>query len=164
MIEVPKTRSKSAVLEAVIVSGLFLSAFYFFYFEEINLKASKLYKDIMNPDVYSDKPRQQLDESLYEGRGEFCSQSNPNKCVRGFRLPNNIDGLKFINGKINIITLPDTKTFTGLPEMALVQVSRHGNKLIYEGRINGVQGVYSENYESVKNKIILPNNSFLLTN
>ncbi len=164
MIEVPKTRSKSAVLEAVIVSGLFLSAFYFFYFEEINLKVSKLYKDVMNPDVYSDKPRQQSDPSLLEGRVEFCSQSNPNRCVRGFSLPNDINDLKFINGNISIVTLPDTKTFTGLPEMALVQVSRHGDKLIYQGRINGVQGVYSENYENVKNKLILPNNSFLITN
>ena len=36
MVEVPKNKSKSAVLETVVVAGLFMSAFYFLFFEEID--------------------------------------------------------------------------------------------------------------------------------
>ena len=36
MVEVPKNKSKSAVLETLIVTGLFMSAFYFLFFQEID--------------------------------------------------------------------------------------------------------------------------------
>jgi len=161
MVEVPQIGKKSVALEVLVVTGLFMSAFYFLYFEKVNTYLKKTYDDRISPIKYSDKPRTETDQSLYEGRKEFCSNINPQRCINGFELPNNINDLKFINNKISIITLPNSNLFSGLPEMALVQLSRDGNELIYEGRINGVQGVYRESYNNVKKNAILPNNSFL---
>jgi len=161
MVEVPKVGKKGVALEVLVVSGLFMSAFYFFYFEKIDAYVKKLYDENFAPTKFSDKPRTEIDQSLYEGRKEFCSNINPKRCVRGFELPDNINDLKFINGKIRISTLPNSNLFSGLPEMAMVQLSRYGNELIYEGRINGVQGIYRESYDNVKKYAILPDNSSL---
>lgn len=161
MVEVPKVGKKSVALEVLVVSGLFMSAFYFFYFEKIDAYIKKVYDENFSPTQFSDKPRAEIDQSLYEGRKEFCSNINPEICVRGFELPDDINDLKFINGKIRITTLPNSNLFSGLPQMALVKVSRGGNELIYEGRINGVQGIYRESYYNVKKYAILPDNSFL---
>lgn len=168
MDKIPKIDKKVDVIELIIVTSILLSAFYLFYSNEIDVYLKKLYNNNLNNNdennliEFSDKPRTEIDQSIYEGRKEFCSNINPEKCIRGFELPNDINALKFIDGKISIITKPNTNLFLGLPQMAFVQLSRDGNDLIYEGSINGVRGVFRENYQKIKENAILPTNSFLI--
>jgi hypothetical protein len=170
MVEVPKNKSKSAVLETVVVAGLFMSAFYFLFFEEIDevlkkygVKEGGDLKESDNNTIPA--PTQPLNPEQYEGRTEYCSDNNnPDSCVRGFPMPNSIDDLNFAdNGRIRIITKPFANPF-GLPEKAMVSLYRSGDKLAYNGRIDGVKDTYIENYNDVKDEIALVNNTYLNIN
>ena len=154
MVEVPKNKSKSAVLETVVVAGLFMSAFYFLFFEEIDevLKKYGVKGDLKESDNNNNSvstPTQPLNPEEYEGRTDFCSNSNSGNCIKAFPMPNSIDDLIFSdNGVISIITKPDSSAF-GLPSKAMVRVYRSGDNLVYDGRINGVKSTYSENYYDI---------------
>jgi hypothetical protein len=166
MVEVPKNKSKSAILETVVVAGLFMSAFYFLFFEEIDEVLKKYgVKDggeLKESDTNTTpEPKQPLNPEQYAGRTDFCSKSNSENCIKGFPMPNSIDDLIFSdNGLISIMTKPDSSSF-GLPSKAMVRVYRIGDDLVYNGRINGVKSTYSENYYDIKNDIALPSNKYL---
>ena len=168
MVEVPKNKSKSAVLETVVVAGLFMSAFYFLFFEEIDevlkkygVKEGGELKE--NDTNIIPAPTQPLNPEQYEGRTEYCSNTDSESCVRGFPMPNTIDDLIFAdNGNISVITKPDSRPF-GLPPKAMVRLYRSGNDLVYYGRVDGVKSTYTENYDDIKNDIALVNNKYLKT-
>lgn len=168
MVEVPKNKSKSAVLETLVVAGLFMSAFYFLFFEEIDsaLKKYGIKNGESNDNVNADlpPPTQPKNPEHYEGRTEYCADNNdPDNCVRGFPMPNSIDDLIFAdNGFIKIITKPNTNPF-GLPSRAMVRIYRSGDKLAYYGYIDGVKDRYYENYNDVKDEIALVKNIYLKT-
>ena len=167
MVEVPKNKSKSAVLETVVVAGLFMSAFYFLFFEEIDevlkkygVKEGGDLKESDNNTIPA--PTQPLNPEQYEGRTEYCSDNNnPDSCVRGFPMPNSIDDLNFAdNGRIRIITKPFANPF-GHPEKAMVSLYRSGDKLAYNGRIDEVKDIYIENDNDLKDEIALVDNKYL---
>ena len=168
MVEVPKNKSKSAVLETIVVAGLFMSAFYFLFFEEIDgvLKDYGLKDGEANDNSNANlpPPPQPKNPEHYEGRTEYCANNNdPDSCVRGFPMPNTIDDLDFVdNGFIKIITKPQTNPF-GLPERAMVSIYRSGDKLVYYGRVDGVKDRYYENYNDVKDEIALVKNIYYKT-
>lgn len=168
MVEVPKNNSKSAVLETLIVTGLFMSAFYFLFFQEIDglLKKYGIKNDVnsKNENDNVPPPRPTINPEQYEGRSEYCVNKNdPNSCIRGFPMPNSIDDLIFAdNGHISVLTKPDARPF-GLPSRGLFRLYRMNNQLVYDGFINGVKGKYYENYDDIKNDIVLVRNIFLKT-
>lgn len=169
MVELPKNKSKSAVLETLVVTGLFMSAFYFLFFEEIDDFLKRRNTGNSGGDTKGDSAPTnidppQIDPNLYAGRSEYCSDNNnPDSCVRGFPMPDTLDDLIFSdNGYISIITKPNTNPF-GAGSRAMINVYRSGDNLAYYGRIDGVQDTYFENYEDVKNEIILTKNTYLKT-
>ena len=169
MIEVPKNKSKSAVLETVVVAGLFMSAFYFLFFEEID---NVLKKYGVKGNGKSDNNNNNVSETpiiinpeQYEGRTEYCvDNNNPDSCVKGFTMPNRIDDLIFSdNGKITVITKADARPF-GLPPKAMVRLFRSGDSLSYFGYVDGVKGTYNESYDDIKDEIVLTKNTYLKIN
>lgn len=169
MVEVPKNKSKSAVLETVVVAGLFMSAFYFLFFEEIDdqLRKFGFKKDgdaVNEENNVVPTPPKPANPEQYEGRSEYCSNANdPDSCIRGFPMPDSIDDLIFAdNGFIRIITKPNSYPF-GLPEKAMVNLYRSGDKLAYYGRVDGQKDTYFENYNDIKNEIVLAKNTYLKT-
>jgi hypothetical protein len=168
MLEVPKNKSKSALLETLIVTGLFMSAFYFLFFQEIDglLKKYGIKNDSnsKNENENVAPPRPIINPEQYEGRSEYCVNKNDSdSCIKGFPMPNSIDDLIFADkGYISIITKPNSRPF-GLPSRALVRLYRSNNQLVYNGFINGVKDKYYENYDDIKNDIVLVKNIFLKT-
>lgn len=167
MVEVPKNKSNSAFLETLVVTGLFMSAFYFLFFEEIDEHLKKLGlrpKDKESDTASEYAPLPQIDMTEFQGREEFCIDNNPDNCIRGYRLPNSIEDLNFINGKIAIITKQNNgDVFNNVGERAMIFVGRNGNQLTYEGWFDGSKQVVTEKYDDVKNKIILVKNTYLKT-
>ena len=171
MVEVPKNKSKSAVLETIVVAGLFMSAFYVLFFEEIDdvlkkygIKNSNENSELDNEVVDLPKPPEPKNPEQYEGRTEYCANPNdPDSCVRGFPMPNSIDDLIFAdNGYMSVITKPNTNPF-GVGERAMIRIYKSGDKLGYYGFVNGVKDTYFENYDDVKNEIVLTKNIYLKT-
>lgn len=101
-----------------------------------------------------------IDMTPYEGRTEYESMFG-NESVRGFPMPNNIDGLNFQNNKISVISKPDiSDLFDGkIRPMSQFSLINAGNSdLGYRFR-DGY--VYLMKYEDLKDKIILTKKTYI---
>ena len=94
------------------------------------------------------------DRNVYQG-----NPSDPTDIVRGYDFPKDINKLQPYNGRISIITKPNVSAFgqggRGLFEVTVDFVNK---KLSYKGNDNKI---YTENYDSVIPKIVLPDKKYI---
>ena len=94
------------------------------------------------------------DRNVYQGNPQ-----DPTDIVRGYDFPKDINKLQPYNGRISIITKPNVSAFgqggRGLFEVTVDFVNK---KLSYKGNDNKI---YTENYDSVIPKIVLPDKKYI---
>lgn len=94
------------------------------------------------------------DRNVYQG-----NPSDPTDVIRGYDLPTDINKLLPINGKISILTKPNVSAFGQGGRAGFdVSVDFVNKKLSYKGNDNKT---YTENYDSVRQKIALPDKKYL---
>jgi len=164
MIEIPEKKAKGKFGEIVIVSALFMASFYFLFSDEVEmfLRRNNLLptKKGKNKPYHNINPSESVDQSLLEGRSEFCSKLNIGNCINGFVLPDDIEDLYFKNNYISVITLPDSIVFGQSMDRNGLNLYRSGNDLVFSGKINGIKKDWKENYNDIKNKVVLMTNEF----
>jgi hypothetical protein len=153
----------SGILQGILTIGVFGTAFYFLF-----LRGNKAFgqtttdnrSNVGQPFNESEFIKQ---HPHYMGRQEFkSSDGNPKNTIKGFPMPDRYTDLQYVNYHIDVVTKPDADgLFGGLPARAGVKLYSRGSKLGYEGRVNGVQGQYYENYDDIKDKIVLTKNIFI---
>lgn len=160
MVEVTKHphSGNGSILEGIITIGLFGTAFYFIF-----LHGSKAYGQMNEKDsLLSNNTGDFIKPSIF-GRQSFPHESgNPRMVANGFPMPDDINKLQFIDSHIRVLTKPNvTDTFGGLPSRAGVKLFRNGSRLGYQGYVQGVKDVYYEEYDDIKDKIILQENTYI---
>ena len=99
-------------------------------------------------------PKEADYRKVYQG-----NPSDPTDIVRGYDFPKDINKLQPYNGRISIITKPNVSAFgqggRGLFEVTVDFVNK---KLSYKGNDNKI---YTENYDSVIPKIVLPDKKYI---
>jgi len=94
------------------------------------------------------------DRNVYQGNPQ-----DPTDIVRGYDFPKDINKLQPYNGRISIITKPNVSAFgQGGRGLFEVTVDFVNNKLSYKGNDNKI---YTENYDSVIPKIVLPDKKYI---
>lgn len=94
------------------------------------------------------------DRKVYQG-----NMSDPTDVVRGYDFPKDINKLQPYNGKVSIITKPNVSAFgQGGRGGFDVTVDFANKKLSYKANDNKT---YTENYDSVIPKIVLPDKKYL---
>lgn len=164
MVEVSKHphSGNSNIIHGIIALGLFGTAFYFLF-----LKGNKAFEHSTQPNNSGSLALGETDSvgeyPAYYGRKEFRSADGIKKnSVYGFSLPKNINDLQFVDNHVSVIIKPNVNdTFGGIPQRALVRLFRNGNKLGYQGNVNGVNDTYFEDYDSLKDKVVLSKNIFI---
>ena len=94
------------------------------------------------------------DRKVFQG-----NPSDPTDVVRGYDLPLDINKLLPVNSKVMIATKPNVSAFGQGGRSAFdVTVDFANKKLSFKGNDNKT---YSENYDSVKNKIVITDKKFI---
>ena len=158
------SKNKSNMLESVLTVGVFATLVYFVFFSSRSVFGQKGDSQTLVGSPMSHK----IDSKEYEGRKKYYDTSassatvNRQNYIHGFDMPNTIEGINFINGKISVITKPGTTTFEGVKGRSLIELSKNGNNLVYDGYIHSpVMKRHVENYEDVKDLIVLRKNTYL---
>jgi hypothetical protein len=149
--------SKKSTYIAVTLGALAgIGAIYFFFFRKKNNgkeEGQQAQQDV-NPLSVQKRPE-------YKGRKKFESEWGLS-FSKGFDMPDNIDGLRFIANEITVITKPNTNgLFGGVDQLSMIPLFREGDKLGFKGKINGEDIIAFENYDDVKDKIVLTKNTYL---
>lgn len=107
------------------------------------------------------------DPKYDDRRKKFFSNSNPNPSnfIRGYEMPDKIEGLNFIKGYVYMISKPDEKdVFGGLPPKTIFRVKKSGKNLVYNGSVNGNQGQFKESFKEIKDRVVITNTKYLKKN
>jgi hypothetical protein len=94
------------------------------------------------------------DRNIYQG-----NPNDPTDFIRGYDMPSDINKLVPVNSKVFIATKPNVTAFGQGGRSAFdVTVDFANRKLSFKGNDNKT---YSENYDSVKNKIVITDKKYI---